>query len=126
LTSVRPNFALSVAIAISQHATSQRAHQRGEAFGVRAIGLLAGLGHATHPVQVGAGGECRAAPGQDDGAYQRIAIDLRQRIGKFGDQGIVERVVHARPVQHDTCDAVDDRDVEQIGHGGSSTQRQVG
>ncbi len=78
----------------------QGTHQGGEPERVGQVLFLAGSGHATHPLQVGARREARAFAAQYHGAHGRVVADGEQGIGQLGDQPVVEGVVHLRPV-HD-------------------------
>jgi hypothetical protein len=97
----------------------QGSHQAGEGEGIVAIGFLAGSGHATHPVEIGAGGERRAFAFQDDHA-QGCRRDRRlQRTSQRRDQHRVERVVQLRSVHAQAADGAFAQAQQGMAHGRS-------
>jgi hypothetical protein len=82
----------------------QRAHQRREPKRVLLICRFAGLRHAAHPAEIGAGRERRAGAGQHDAADVCVELAVEQCRREVGDQLVVEGVVHRRAVQLDFGD----------------------
>ena len=100
----------------------QGAHQLGQAQRVGPVFFFAGLGHAAHPAQVGAGREGAAFAGQHHGAHVRVGVGVFQGGGEVGDKGVVEGVVHGRPVQGEAGDGTFAVKSDSRGHAVSSGQ----
>ena len=74
--------------------------------GVREVLRLGIIGHALHPVEIGAGGEASALGPEHHGTDPLVGAEAGEHRGQLGDQGVVEGVVHLRPGQGDPADAV--------------------
>ena len=69
--------------------------------------------------QVGAGAECRARPGHDDGVDAQVGLGLLNGIAQLLRHGGGHRVASLRVVHRDQRDVVDDVIEHQICHGTS-------
>jgi len=75
------------------------------------------VGHAAHPVQVGAGAKGGAHRCQHHGAHVISHAHRFKRGPEFLDHLVVEGVAHLGTAERDASDAVLHRDGQGLGHG---------
>ncbi|KAG0774263.1 hypothetical protein G6F22_014206 [Rhizopus arrhizus] len=95
----------------------QGTHQSRQRQRILAVVGLAGGGHATHPLHVGAGREGGAVAGHHHRADRIIAAGGFQRGSQPRDQAGVKGVVQLRPVQPEGEDGATALDLQSIVHG---------
>ncbi len=90
----------------------QAARQR---HGIGEIVVFAGLGHGTHPVQIGACRECRASTGQDQGARLE-RLESGQCFIKIAYQFGIKGVVAGRAVERNRSEGAGERVKDRTCH----------
>ena len=84
-----------------RRAAVDRLEHRAQRVRVGDVLVVRELGRGAHPLDVGAGGEARPVPGEDDRAR---AADVDERLRELGDDRRVERVAAVGPRERDAED----------------------
>src|SRR5262249_20103596 len=73
------------------------------------------VGHRAHPAEIGAGAEGLAMAAEHNRAQRGVGAERRKGLCELGDDLVVERVAHIRPVEEDARHRAVARDVEGAG-----------